>query len=49
MALAGSKGAGPVGRLTRRMDAITSVELTLGGRMRGLVDAFANQAQRRGG
>jgi len=49
MALAGSKGAGPVGRLTRRMDAIASVELTLGGRMRGLVDAFANQAQRRGG
>jgi CelD/BcsL family acetyltransferase involved in cellulose biosynthesis len=49
MALAGSRGAGPVGRLTRRMDAISSVELTLGGRMRGLVDAFANQAQRRGG
>jgi CelD/BcsL family acetyltransferase involved in cellulose biosynthesis len=49
MALAGSRGAGPVGRLTRRMDAIASVELTLGGRMRGLVDAFANQAQRRGG
>ncbi len=49
MALAGSRGAGPVGRLTRRMDAIASVELTMGGRMRGLVDAFANQAQRRGG
>jgi CelD/BcsL family acetyltransferase involved in cellulose biosynthesis len=32
MALAGSRGAGPVGRLTRRMDAIASVELTLGGR-----------------
>jgi CelD/BcsL family acetyltransferase involved in cellulose biosynthesis len=49
LAMAGSRGAGPVGRLTRRMDAIASVELTLGGRMRGLVDAFANQAQRRGG
>lgn len=49
MALAGSKGAGPVGRLTRRMDAIAAVELTMGGRVRGLVDAFANQAQRRGG
>jgi len=49
MALAGSRGAGPVGRLTRRMDAIASVELTMAGRMRGLVDAFANQAQRRGG
>jgi len=49
MALAGSRGAGPVGRLSRRMEAIASVELTMGGRMRGLVDAFANQAQRRGG
>lgn len=49
LALAGSRGAGPLGRLTRRMDAIASVELTLGGRVRGLVDAFANQAQRRGG
>jgi CelD/BcsL family acetyltransferase involved in cellulose biosynthesis len=49
MALAGSRGAGPVGRLTRRMDAIASVELTMGGRMRGLVGAFANQAQRRSG
>jgi CelD/BcsL family acetyltransferase involved in cellulose biosynthesis len=49
MALAGSRGAGPVGRLSRRMEAIASVELTLSGRVRGLVDAFANQAQRRGG
>jgi CelD/BcsL family acetyltransferase involved in cellulose biosynthesis len=49
MALAGSRGSGPVGRLSRRMEAIASVELTMGGRMRGLVDAFANQAQRRGG
>lgn len=49
LALAGSHGAGPVGRLSRRMEAIASVELTLGGRMRGLVDAFANQAQRRNG
>jgi len=49
LALAGSRGAGPVGRLSRRMDAIASIELTMGGRVRGLVDAFANQAQRRGG
>ncbi|MBO9559118.1 MAG: GNAT family N-acetyltransferase [Caulobacter sp.] len=49
LALAGSHGAGPVGRLSRRMEAIASVELTLGGRVRGLVDAFANQAQRRNG
>ena len=49
MVRAGSRGAGPVGRLSRRVEAIASVELTLGGRMRGLVDAFANQAQRRGG
>ncbi len=49
MALAGSRGAGPMGRLSRRMDAIASVELTMGGRMRGLAAAFANQAQRRHG
>jgi CelD/BcsL family acetyltransferase involved in cellulose biosynthesis len=47
--LAGARGAGPVGKLRRRIDAIATVELTMGGRMRGLVDAFANQAQRRGG
>ena len=47
--LAGARGAGPVGKLRRRMDAIATVELTMSGRVRGLVDAFANQAQRRGG
>jgi CelD/BcsL family acetyltransferase involved in cellulose biosynthesis len=47
--LAGARGAGPVGKLRRRMDAIATVELTMGGRMRGMVHAFANQAQRRVG
>ena len=47
--LAGAKGPGPVGKLRRRMDAIASVELTLGGRVRGLAHAFANQAQRQAG
>ncbi|MBO9708539.1 MAG: GNAT family N-acetyltransferase [Caulobacter sp.] len=47
LTLAGARGAGPVGKLTRRMDAIASVELTMGGRMRGLVHAVAGQAQRR--
>jgi CelD/BcsL family acetyltransferase involved in cellulose biosynthesis len=48
-ALAGGGGAGPVGRLRRRMEAIASVELTMGGRVRGFVHAVANQAQRRAG
>jgi CelD/BcsL family acetyltransferase involved in cellulose biosynthesis len=48
-ALAGGSGAGPVGKLRRRMEAIASVELTMGGRVRGLVHAVANQAQRRAG
>lgn len=47
--LAGGSGAGPVGKLRRRMEAIASVELTMGGRVRGLVHAVANQAQRRAG
>lgn len=47
--LAGARGAGPVGKLRRRMDAIATAELTMGGRMRGMVHAFANQAQRRAG
>ena len=46
-AMAGAHGAGPVGRLRRRVDSIASVELTLGGRMRGMVEAVASQAQRR--
>lgn len=45
-ALAGGGGAGPVGRLRRRMEAIASVELTMGGRVRGLVDAVAGRVQR---
>jgi len=47
--LAGSRRAGLVGRLRRRMDAIASVELTVGGRVRGLVDAVAGQSRRQGG
>jgi CelD/BcsL family acetyltransferase involved in cellulose biosynthesis len=42
---AGAGGAGPVGRLHRRMDAIASVELTLGGRVRGLANAIVSRAQ----
>ena len=47
--LAGGRGPGVVGKLRRRMDAIASVELTVGGRMRGLVDAVAGQSRRRNG
>lgn len=47
--LAGAKGPGVVGKLRRRMDAIASVELTVGGRMRGLVEAVAGQSRRRVG
>ena len=47
--LAGGAGAGPVGRLRRRMEAIASVELTMGGRMRGLVHAVAGQMHRHAG
>jgi len=45
--LAGGHGAGPVGRLRRRMDSITSVELTLGGCVRGMVEAVAGRVQKR--
>jgi hypothetical protein len=31
------------------MDAIASVELTMGGRVRGFVEAIASQAHRRAG
>lgn len=48
-ALAGGRGAGVVARVRRRVDAIASVELTVGGRVRGLVDALAGQSRRRGG
>ena len=47
--LAGARRPGMVGKLRRRMDTIASVELTVGGRMRGLVDAVASQSRRRGG
>ncbi|MBI1683703.1 GNAT family N-acetyltransferase [Caulobacter hibisci] len=46
-ALAGANGEGPVARLRRRMDIITSTELTMGGRVKGLVDAVASQGRRR--
>ncbi|MFT4251532.1 MAG: GNAT family N-acetyltransferase [Caulobacter sp.] len=46
-ALAGAQGRGPVARLRRRMDIIASTELTMGGRVKGLVDAVAAQGRRR--
>jgi CelD/BcsL family acetyltransferase involved in cellulose biosynthesis len=47
--LAGAHGAGPVGQLRRRMDAIASTELTMGGRVRDFVEAVASRAHRRHG
>lgn len=47
--LAGAGGNGVVARLRRRMDVINSVELTVGGQVRGLVDAVAGQSRRRVG
>ncbi|NQE62839.1 hypothetical protein E1H18_3095 [Caulobacter sp. RHG1] len=47
--LAGSHRAGPVGQLHRRMEAIASTELTMGGRVRDFVEAVAAKAQRRHG
>lgn len=47
--LAGAHGAGPVGQLRRRMDAIASSELTMTGRVRDFVEAVASRAHRRGG
>lgn len=47
--LAGGRGSGVVARLRRRVDTIASVELTVAGRMRGLVDAVAGQSRRRVG
>lgn len=47
--LAGAHGAGPVGQLRRRMDAIASSELTMSGRVRDFVEAVASRAHRRGG
>ena len=44
--LAGAHGAGPVGQLRRRLDAIASTELTVTGRVRGFVEAVAARAQR---
>lgn len=46
--LAGGQGSGPVARLRRRIDIIASTERTVGGRVRGLVDAVAAQGRRRG-
>lgn len=47
--LAGARGEGAVGRLRRRMDAIASTELTMGGRVREFVEAVASRTQRRSG
>jgi CelD/BcsL family acetyltransferase involved in cellulose biosynthesis len=47
--LAGAHGAGPVGQLRRRMDAIASTELTMSGRVRDFVEAVASRAHRRQG
>lgn len=47
--MAGAHGAGPVGRLRRRMDAIASSELTMSGRVRDFVGAVASRAHRRQG
>ncbi|WP_297506982.1 GNAT family N-acetyltransferase [uncultured Caulobacter sp.] len=47
--LAGGRGAGAVGRLRRRMDAIASTELTMSGRVRDFVEAVALKANRRPG
>lgn len=44
--LAGAHGAGPVGQLRRRIDAIASTELTMAGRVRDFVEAVASRAQR---
>lgn len=46
--LAGANGTGIVARLRRRMDVINSVELTVGGQVRGLVAAIASQSRRHG-
>ena len=47
--LAGAHRTGPVGQLRRRMEAIASTELTMGGRVRDFVAAVAAKAQRRHG
>ncbi|WP_354069389.1 GNAT family N-acetyltransferase [Caulobacter sp. 1776] len=47
--LAGAHGEGALGRLRRRMDAIASTELTMGGRVRDFVEAVASRAHRRQG
>lgn len=47
--MAGAHGAGPVGKLRRRMDAIASTELSMTGRVRDFVEAVASRASRRHG
>jgi len=47
--LAGAHGAGPVGRLRRRLDIIAISELSLGGRAKGFAAALAARALRPGG
>lgn len=46
--LAGAHGAGPVGRLRRRLDIIATSELSLAGRARGLASAVAARTLRPG-
>jgi CelD/BcsL family acetyltransferase involved in cellulose biosynthesis len=46
--LAGAHGAGPVGRLRRRLDMIATTELSLAGRAKGLAGAIAARALRPG-
>lgn len=45
--LAGAHGAGPVGKLRRRMDAIATTELSMTGRVRDFVEAVASRAAHR--
>lgn len=46
--LAGANGAGPLGRLRRRLDIIATSELSLAGRAKGLAGAIAARALRPG-
>ncbi len=41
-----ARGSGAVRRLRRRMDHIAAVELTVGGRLKGMIGAVAGQARR---
>jgi CelD/BcsL family acetyltransferase involved in cellulose biosynthesis len=45
-ALAGERRIGAVGRLRRRLDHIAAAETSVGGQMRGVVDALAGLSRR---